>query len=503
MRQGFARAWGIPHRALRPNPTTAARVAPRELFAFWALAFAAVRWVAPSGPLYWDSFSYAAQAVSGQVGGLGLGRPLFVLLSHGLASLALGLGASLDSIEPLLRAVWGMVAALSAPLALLVAQSLGLDRQAQRWMAAAVALSPAMAHASGQVLTDGPAVTAVLASTLCAVRAKDGDGAREALLWLGAGAALGAAIVFREPAIAHALVLYGLISLGPKGTRSRAVVTATAALILVAGLSLVWAARQPGWADTVRNWVGAMRRERAEHPYRARDFAMYLAWLVALGPVTLVAALAGWARVRRTLAEHPRAFAVVALGSLAQLVALGAYQDIAFSPRYLLGAMPGALALVAAHTLSRWARTRARIALASSAMVLSVALAGLGLGARERPLRAAIDTVSARLRAEPEASLVIVTGQVCPAVQMQQRFERARAQREGRAPRAWQTVCPGWDWPANLQLAMERHAREGRAVIVDLREGVWVGDRQLRARAELEAWLARGSDVARSARVWR
>jgi hypothetical protein len=50
---------------------------------------------------------------------------------------------------------------------------------------------------------------------------------------------------------------------------------------------------------------------------------------------------------------------------------------------------------------------------------------------------------------------------------------------------------------------MQHHAREGRAVIVDLREGVWVGDRQLRARAELEAWLARGSDVARSARVWR
>lgn len=482
------------------GPGSTDRSALRERAAFWLLALAAIRWVAPSGPLYWDSFGYTAQAVTAQVGGLGLGRPLFILLSHGVAKLALGLGASLDSIEPILRAVWGMVAALAAPLALLVAEALGLSRSAQRWTALCVALSPAMAHASGQVLTDGPAVSALLGSTWCALRAKDGEGPREAVLWLCAGALFGAAVVFREPAVAHAVVLYALISLGPKGARSRSVVIATGAMILVGGLSLVWAARQPGWADTVRNWALAMRRERADHPYSLRDFAMYLAWIVALGPVALLAAIAGWASMRAHVRAHGRALLYVAAGSLAQLLALGAYQDIAFSPRYLLGAMPGAVALVAALSLDRWARTRARATGLVALMVLTVLVAGTALRSRERPLRAAIDTVSARLRSE-RGDRVIVTGQACPAVQMEQRFERVRAERDHRAAESIETVCPGWGWPANLQVVLDGHVSRGRVVIADLRDGVWVGERQLRARAELEAWTrTQSSDRVR---VWR
>lgn len=477
-----------------PTPTsTHASLAERA--AFWLLALAAIRWVAPAGPLYWDSFGYTAQAVGGQVGGLGLGRPLFILLSHGLSSLALGLGAAETSVEPLLRAAWSMVAALSAPLTLATAAALGLDRREQRWAALCVALSPAMAHASGQVLTDGPAVTAVLASTLFAARAirmEQPNETREALLWLASGATFGAAVVCREPAIAHALVLYGLIALGAKGTRSRAVVITTAALIVVAGLSLVWAARQPGWADTVRNWASAMRRERAEHPYSLRDFAMYLGWLVAMGPVMLLAAIATWARARAALWARSKALFVVCAGALAQLIALGAYQDIAFSPRYLLGAMPFALALVAGVALARWASTRARVALAVGAMALVTAASGAVMTRRERPLRAAMDTVAARLRGEsPGRSLVIVTGQVCPAVQLARKLERA----------PWTTVCPGWDWPRDLGRALDAHLAGGAVVIADLREGVWVGERQLRARAALEAWALRAS--ADHVRIWR
>jgi hypothetical protein len=485
---------------LLDRPGSTDRVALRERAAFWLLSLVAIRWIAPSGPLYWDSFGYTAQAVTAQVGGLGLGRPLFILLSHGLSWLALALGASLDSIEPLLRAAWSVVAALAAPLAMLVAEALGFSRSEQRWTALCVALSPAMAHASGQVLTDGPAVSALLGSTWCALRAKDGDGPREALWWLAAGALLGAAVVFREPSIAHALVLYALISLGPKGSRSRSVVISTGAMILVGGLSLVWAARQPGWADTVRAWALAMRRERAEHPYSLRDFAMYLAWLLALGPVMLAAAIDGWASMRAHVRAHGRALLYVAAGSLAQLIALGAYQDIAFSPRYLLGAMPGALALTAALSLARRARTPARSAVAVALMALVVLGAGLALRATERPLRAAIDTVSVRLR-EERGERVIVTGQVCPAVQMEQRFERVRAARDHRAVEPIVTVCPGWGWPANLQVVLDDHLARGCVVIADLREGVWVGERQLRARTELEAWL-RGASRER-VRVWR
>jgi hypothetical protein len=357
-----------------------------------------------------------------------------------------------------------------------------------------------MAHASGQVLTDGPAVSALLGSTWCALRANHDDGARGAIGWLAAGALLGAAVVLREPSIAHALVLFALISLAPKGRRTRSVLIATGAMMLVAGLSLVWAARQPGWAESVRAWAAAMRRERAEYPYSLRDFAMYLAWLLALGPVTFVAAIDGWVSMRAHLASHRRALLAVAGGSLAQLIALGAYQDIAFSPRYLLGAMPGAIALPAALSLARRASSTVRSALIVALMALIVLITGIALRERERPLRTAIDTVAERLRAE-RGERVIVTGQLCPAVQMEQRFEQVRAAHSHRTPVRIVTVCPGWGWPANLQSVLDAHLAAGRVVIADLRESVWIGERQLRARAELEAWVRQRTDPR--VRVWR
>jgi 4-amino-4-deoxy-L-arabinose transferase-like glycosyltransferase len=483
----------------------ASRPALRELLVFWLLALAAVAWIAPHGPLYWDSFGYVAQAATGQVGGLALGRPLFVLVSHGFAQLARALGAELSSLEPLLRVLWAGVSALSAPLVVTLAHSLRLPRDAGRWAGLFVALSPAMAHASGQVLTDGPSVTALLASTVCASRAKDGDGGREALWWLGAGASLGAAFALRETSIAHALVLYGLISLGPKGSRGRAVVTASTGLILTAGLCLAWAARQPGWGESVVQWARAMQRERVEHAYGVRDFGAYLGWLVTLGPVAFAAALMGWIRARRVVLASGRAFAVVALGSLAQLLALGAYQDIAFSPRYLLGAMPGAVALVAAVTLAPWARSGPQARAKTLATVGLTAAIALGAGAllreRERPLRDAIDTVEPRLRAVgPDA--VIVTGQVCPAVQLAQRLSRVSSSASGSTTAlTWTAVCPGWGWPADLSRALDQHRAQGRTVVIDLREGVWVGPRQLAAKGQARAWAERARGQ-RGVRVW-
>lgn len=478
----------------------------REAFALWLLAFVAIRWVAPSGPLYWDSFGYTAQAVTGQVGGLGLGRPLFVLVSHGVASALLKLGASLEHVEPVLRALWSGISALSAPLVALAATKLDFSSTERRFAALAVALSPAMAHASGQVLTDGPAVALIVASTTAALFAKDGEGAREAGLWLASGALLGAAVVFREPSLAHAFTLYALVALGPKGARSRSWVTATAGLLLVSGLSLAWAARQPGWGDTVRAWVSAMRRERAAHPYSLRDLGLYVAWLFALGPLVTLAAIATWVRARREIFARSKAFAVVALGSLAPLALLAIYQDISFSPRYLLGAMPFAVAVVAAPTLARWARTQNRVRLVMALLVTTAIVSGWGLSRREKPLRAAIDTVEARLRSEPPTTrgeMVIVTGQLCPAVQLAARFERVRAERERRAPVRWITVCPGWDWPSNIGQTLEAHVRRQTPVIVDLRDESWVGERQREARASVAAWASTATATgAGLVRVW-
>lgn len=478
---------------MQAAPSDPSRPSKRELVALWLLALVAIRCVAPSGPLYWDSFAYAEQAITGRAGGLALGRPLFVLLSHLAATAMIAADAALESIEPALRAGWSLVAAAASPLVASLAASLGLSSSERRWAALCVALSPAMAHASGQVLTDGPAVTALVASTLMAVRAKDGEGGREALLWLGAGAMLGAAFVLREPSIVHALVLFSLVSLGPRGARSRSWVTASIGLLVLAGLSMVWAARQPGWWDTVRHWSASMRRERVEHPYTLRDAGAYVLWLFALGPLATLAAISQWTRPRERVLARSKAYAIVTIGGLVPMLGLALYQDISYSPRYLLGTMPFAVALVAGVALDRWARDRRRIALVAALLAAGPLVGGVVLSARERALRAAIDDLPARLAPELRASpdVVVVTGQLCPAVHYANALERERAQRERRPPRLARTVCPGWDWPSDLGRVLDAHLASGRVVVVDLREHVWVGPRQRAAREELARWASR------------
>ena len=80
---------------------------------------------------------------------------------------------------------------------------------------------------------------------------------------------------------------------------------------------------------------------------------LYVAWLVALGPAALVAALVAWTRRARASAVRrgvKRLFAVTVPASV-QLALLGGYQDISYSPRYLLPALAGALCLPAAHAI--------------------------------------------------------------------------------------------------------------------------------------------------------
>jgi hypothetical protein len=52
-----------------------------------------------------------------------------------------------------------------------------------------------------------------------------------------------------------------------------------------------------------------------------------------------------------------------------------------------------------------------------------------------------------------------------------------------------------------LQSVLDAHLEAGRVVIADLRESVWIGERQLRARTELEAWVRQRTDPR--VRVWR
>jgi hypothetical protein len=76
----------------------------RPALYLYAMAVAASLLIAPATTTYWDAFGYLTQAITGQVGGLGLGRPVFVLAAHAIARAWLVAGGSPWHVEALLRA---------------------------------------------------------------------------------------------------------------------------------------------------------------------------------------------------------------------------------------------------------------------------------------------------------------------------------------------------------------------------------------------------------------
>ena len=505
--------------------------------ALWLLSLAAGLWVAPRGLVYWDSFSYVAQSVDGRAGGLMLGRPAFVLASHALSRLALSLGASPWSLSTLLSLAWLCVSALAAPFIASLSRALGLSRRASLLAGALLALSPAFAHTAGALLTDAPSLALTLAAfaTMASAGSSPSPASRAAM----AGALLGLSVGRRGQAVTQSLTLAWMALRLPREQRAKALAAGAVSLSLVAVAPPLWfALTQRGYVEQVRAWSGAMARERAEHPYTLRDLMAFAMWLPTLGPVALAGAVAGWAR-RDALAPALRP--VTVLGAV-QLCALALYQDISYSPRYLLPALPGALILPAAVALDRWVQTSAApprrgvepgaidgedrvhpaargcrggvhrvhpaargrrggvhrawtlVALA----LLPVLLAGPFLRVRERPLREAIEELPSRLRAVPDDA-VIVTGQACPAVSMTRRLARVPGAWEGAPPR-WTLLCPGWGWPLNPEERLDAALAEGRTVVIDLRPGAWLGPRQGAVRDVVARWAS-----AREGRVvrWR
>lgn len=483
----------------------------------WALgAVLCIVWVAPAGPLYWDSFGYVAQAITGQVGGLFFGRPLFVLLSHDLATLAQRAGVSVWSMEWVLRVFWLAVSALSVPSVMTLVRSLGGSVASARWSALAMLTAPAWLHASGAVLTDAPALTAIILSTWCSVRGTQtvDQPTRSSLWFFSAGTVLALAFGLRESSSFHLLSLL-TIALAvkrshPWGVTVRGLLWSTLGVMLTSALILLWAYEQPGWLSTVQNWQAAMQREREQHPYALKDTLMYVGWLFALGPVALIAAGMQWKRwfAERKLQLQSTSttdwvFAAIAMVSLAELLLLGVYQDIAFSPRYLLPALPGAVVLPAGTLLaSRAKRTRTQAWL-GALMVMIVLVTGAVLRWKQRPLREAIDETPQRLQqAGADRRLVIVTGQVCPAVQLATKLARVQAQRDSRPLPQWSTVCPGWDWPSDLRRTLDAYRAEGKTVIVDLRDAVWVGARQRQAMIQAQSYVTQARAQGIELTVW-
>ena len=178
--------------------------------------------------------------------------------------------------------------------------------------------------------------------------------------------------------------------------------------------------------------------------------------------------------------------------SAVQYAALAFYQDIAFSPRYLLAALPGAVILPAAWALNevRWRRGALAVSLAFAVLAVPV------LRWREAPLRVALRELPTRLDGAGERA-VVVSGQICPAVV----YERELRRLEGRVSDLVQ-VCPGWRWPARLDVRLDALRAEGRAVVIDLRDVVWVGARQRAALEEARGYARRHAGEP-GVTVWR
>src|SRR5262249_35994365 len=91
------------------------------------------------------------------------------------------------------------------------------------------------------------------------------------------------------------------------------------------------------------------------------------------------------------------------------------------------------------------------------------------------------EELPARLRSVP-SNAVIVTGRPCPAIA----WIAAEINRDdpGRAV-DWQSVCPGWGWPASLPDRLAAAQAEGRPIVLDMRDSSWIGDPQRAALAEV------------------
>ena len=420
----------------------------RELAALWVLAFAASALIGSHGILYWDAGDYVTQALTGQLSGLLLGRPLFLWISRGV------LAAGVDPVhaEPVLRWFWCAAGSLAAPALCVLGRTLGLSRSAALMAGSALALSPSFAHTTHQVLTDSPALGLSIAALAVAA------GGRSSMRAGVAGALIAAAVAMRETAALQLVAV--VLLLGWRGWIS-------ATVFGVALGSIVALAPPPALVA----WFGDMSRSAETHPWRWRDLAISIGWLMTAGPVpVLVGAATLW---RRRASD--RLLLVAVPSALATLLLLF-YQDGSFSPRYMLATAPIAFFLAAAP----WLCARPRLAAASLAIPFIVAAVFV------RPVNAVAErgaTLTERLPHLPQRS-VVVPGHFCP----QARLSATIHKRDD-----LEFICPGWGWPADVGAVLDSAVKGGRPVAIDPRPNVWMGGRETAASQEVQNWLRQHS----------
>jgi hypothetical protein len=461
---------------------------PSSAFAWYLVAVCSAAFVGAPGPVYWDSFGYVTQALTGEIGGLGVGRPLFAMSTQVIAAAWQWFGGSIWDLEPALRVSCLLVTACSAPLSRRLALEAGLTSRAAHLTAAFVALSPAFAHTSATVLTDGPATTFVLLCWVVALRAARSGAVRTAAL---AGLWFGVAVGLREASVFSGITC---LCIALAGSRRRliplgAVFTTVAAVVVIVPMAWVFAT-QPGYVDTIRNWLIGLEHDSAMKAWNWSELKLIGYWLLLFGPVSLLTAALS---VRYWRLAGPWCMTLVA-PAWAQWAVMMTYMGIAYSPRYLMSAFPAALALPGAWLLDRVIGDRftapRRVALLLALLIPLVAARVIARTSESTLLEVSEGLVADLATVPPDA--VIVTGHACPAIPMIRELA-TREPRAGLVAPAWTALCPGWGWPKDLTGTLDGHADAGRVVVVDLRADAWHGDEQRRSRDQLrEYWLTSG-----------
>jgi hypothetical protein len=305
----------------------------------------------------------------------------------------------------------------------------------------------------------------------------------------------------REQSIAQAMVCALALLGAPSNRRRPFAVGCLVGLTLAVGLPVAWAVvAEPLYAEMVRGWIKAMHSERSHRAYTWWDFRVFLIWLVILGPLASLAGLTAWWGQRAQL-WRPRALAfALCVPGLIQLAALAFYQDISYSPRYLLPALPGAIAIPAGLALDSWMRRSWLFWGAVVALVAPVLLAAPVVANEQRDLERSLRELPTLLQRLP-ARTVIITGQPCESVRLWSVIAKREPESwQGHKP-AWHIVCPGWSWPTDLDAHLHRELDANYSVVLDARPGSWIEGDQRQNMYDVERWASEHPQA--HVQIWR
>ncbi len=447
------------------------------------LAFCAMLGVAMAfrsdGLTDWDSWDYAAQAVTGQSSELLLGRWWFIAVMRcaylaGRAVFDVGLA---DAFLPMQTASSLMMAgAVVAGMAW--TYRLTRSDAAEILFAAIVVPASTIGIYASAVMTESMTLLTLSLAMLLWEMAR-ANPPRAALLALAAGACFGVAVDVREPAALLFAwpVVSCLVDRGTNRWRLLAIMAAGAIVALGIGVWGAWAwfaAPQGYWANIVQ-WTRDMAAERRRYSVQLAENAKFLlAYCVAAAPVGTLLAAPGlvWAfRRERRLFWMGAATLPFALSMLMN-------HDLPVNGRHPL-ALAWMLVPVSAGALAGWlvdaAGGRYRLRLAATVLGVLAAGGGVLAGSWSTLEKHYFPYVDCHQRAyealrKLPADSVVIAGPGTPVAQYLLRI----------GAKNFTIVRSCWEWPGkNLPAVLEGHVKSGRPVFANLSEDDWKRSQRL------------------------